>query len=136
MQRKSTFCKLCNCLSYIICPNLKVQTVAPIINKVNATRHSMKAGTGACKHFITKNDKNRIDNLRTLQHGPSALLPNSVKIFPSHIGDIPFTNISTRAKEALVYPDINNSSLLSIRQLCDDKCTAIFTRTHMFVKKK
>ena len=43
--------------------------------------------------------------------------------------------MSSKAKNALVYPKISNESLLSIGQLCDDGCVAVFTNESVLISK-
>ena len=45
------------------------------------------------------------------------------------------SSLSASAKQAQVFNKITNSSLISIGQLCDDDCTATFTKTDMKVSK-
>ena len=124
---------MCNYLSVYVNPTLQVQTVAPLIKKVDATWHCMKADTGASKHFITPYDKKYTVNPTKIKNGPIAALPNFQKILPSHQTSLPFETLSPQAKEGLIYPDINNSSVLLIGQLCDDNCIALFHKH--FVKR-
>ena len=46
-----------------------------------------------------------------------------------------FPSLSTNAQTALIYPDLNNESLLSIGQFCDDNCWALFTKKNVYIIK-
>ena len=87
----------------------------------------MKADTGASKHFVKKKDSQFLSNLRELKNGPRAMLPNKATISATHKGFLQLGNkFSKEAGEAHIYPKLTNESLLSIGQLYDDKCVAIF----------
>ena len=60
-------------------------------------------------------------------------LPNDEIFKSTHDAILPIPTVSTQAKEATIFPALTNSSLLSIGQLCNDDCTAIFTKTDMKV---
>ena len=111
----------------------KSQSVAP--NK-NFSQFTLKADTGASRHFIKDEHRQYLSDLTEINNGPCATLPDNTRIHPTFVGDLPITTMLTRqSKEALVYPKIENESLLSIGQLCDDNCVAIFTRQHLYVLK-
>lgn len=96
----------------------------------------MKADTGASRHFIKEKHQEYLSNLTEIDNGPCATLPDNTKIHPTYVGELPITATMTKqAKEALVYPKIENESLLSIGQLCDDNCVAIFTRQNLYILK-
>ena len=61
-------------------------------------------------------------------------LPNKSIITSSKKGLLPIPTNKT-AKPALILPGLTNSSLLSIGQLCDDNCTAIFDKNTMYIYK-
>ena len=64
------------------------------------------------------------------------MLPNKETITATHKGSLPmFANLSKNETDAFVYPKLTNESLLSIGQLCDDGCLAIFSERHLHVLK-
>ena len=64
------------------------------------------------------------------------MLPNEATIKATHSGNLPFgLKLSQRGTNALVFPGLSNESLLSIGQLCDDNCVAIFTKNRVYVVK-
>lgn len=74
--------------------------------------------------------------MQPIQHGPIAKLPNNAIIQAKRQGNLPFSNtLSSTAKTALIFLDLKNSSLLSIGQLCDDDCVAIFGKHNLEVVK-
>ena len=54
----------------------------------------------------------------------------------SHVGILPLhQSLTNRAKQVQVLPKLTNSSLLSIGQLCDDNCAALFRKHDLHVFK-
>ena len=51
-------------------------------------------------------------------------------------GVLPLQGLSSAAKEVQILPYLTNTSLLSIGQLCNDNCIAIFTNTDMLILKQ
>ena len=86
-----------------------------------------KADTGASKTFIKQTHISTLQNIRRLQLGPTVLLPNNESLVASHQGQLQFNDCqSDTAKTVYVLPGMTNESLISIGQLCDDDCIAIF----------
>ena len=86
----------------------------------------MKADSGASKMYLRPNNINYLIDQKNLVNGPTTALPNNAKLQASTQGIIPLENILKA--EALVYPILNNESLLSIGQLCNMSCVAIFDK--------
>ena len=118
---------MCNYLKLKLMSTTNLSSVAS--NNLSIHQNILKADSGATKHFLKQVHAYLLRNLIPLQNGPKALLPNKTVITPSHSGNLPFSkSLSDKATQALIYPGITNSSLLSIGQLCDDDCVAIFTK--------
>jgi len=60
-------------------------------------------------------------------------LPNNEILTSNISGYIPIKQLSAPAQQAYVLPSLTNTSLLSIGQLCNDNCIAIFTKEKMFI---
>ena len=91
----------------------------------------LKADTGASRTYLQPKHQHHLSNLSNLQNGPVATLPNNEQIKAMAKGNLrlhPELNI-----ESLVYPKLSNESLLSIGQLCDEGCTAIFTKAKLYI---
>ena len=113
-----------------------LSSVAPNSNTLNNSSTCLKADTGASKNFVRDTDVSFLTKVNSLQHGPIAKLPNNNTIQAKRQGLLPFSkHLSTAATSALVFPDLKNSSLLSIGQLCDDNCLAIFGKHDLEVIK-
>ena len=64
------------------------------------------------------------------------ILPNNKHISSLHTTTINIPGLSDNAKNAHVLAELKSSSLLSIGQICDDNCIAIFSKTKLHVAKK
>ena len=60
--------------------------------------------------------------------------PNSSKMASTHQPYIPLKFLSTQAKHAEIFPNLH-SSLISIGQLCDDKCIVTFDNHKVKISK-
>ena len=107
--------------------SLNTNSINPFIAKLDS---------GASKHYIKTNHQNNLCHLQPLNNGPIAILPDATTVQASHKGTCPLhDNLSTTAKEALVFPHLTNESLISVGQLCDDDCEVIFNKTKVNVSK-
>ena len=95
----------------------------------------LKADTGASAHYIKNDDKSFLLNVQPSLHPKQVQLPDETIIESTHDATLPINGISNFAKEATIFPDLTSASLLSIGQLCNDDCTAIFTKQNMKVIK-
>ena len=130
--------QLCNYLKTILSQPTQTFVASIISNTSNPSNtHSfLKADSGASKHFIRQEDESECTNIETIVNGPAAKLPNNQYIFPSNSTQLPFSELlSEHAKSALIYPALKNASLLSIGQLCDDDCLAIFHKYFLWILK-
>ena len=97
---------------------------------------TMKADTGASKHFTRTQDLHLLKKLERIKQGPAAILPDNTIIKPSHTGYLNLSpELSSTATKSLVYPAITNESLLSIGQLCDNDCIALFNKSSLHIFK-
>ena len=98
----------------------------------------MKADTGASGHYVASKDKHKIGikNLRRTTTPKVVLLPNQETIQSTHDSELVIPIVSHQSKSATIFPNLTNASLLSIGKLCDDDCTAIFTKEDMKVMKE
>ena len=89
--------------------------------------------TGATNTFFKNNHKPYLQNVKKLSNGPTAALPNNTRINASHEGTL---NLHPKLKlKTLIFPNLKNESLLSIGQLCDQNCRAIFDKYKMHILK-
>lgn len=95
----------------------------------------MKADSGASKHFVKEIDQTI---LSSIQHdtNTSVILPNKMELKTNTVGTLPLSSsLTSRASLVNVLPGMTKSSLLSIRQLCNDDCTAIFNKYNLHIYK-
>ena len=95
----------------------------------------MKADSGASIHFVTENDSKILKNIQQTMD-TTVVLPNKKKLTANKAGNLPLAlALQDRATMAHVLPGMTNTSLLSISQLCDDDCLAIFDKWKLNVYK-
>jgi hypothetical protein len=95
--------------------------VPPQSNPVTA-----KADTGATAHYFKPEDSNVLDNLKFTDQGPQVRLPNNAIIKADQVGNLPHMNPPLTATETHMFKDLKSASLISIGQLCDVGCQALF----------
>ena len=96
----------------------------------------MKADTGASQHYIKNTDKNFLQQCRPVSTHCPILLPNGTIVNSTEQGKLPLSNkFQPQSSVAKILPSLKNNSLLSIGQLCDDNCTAIFNKQKLFILK-
>ena len=134
--RYSLLKRMCNFIAKCYhTPSIFDTRVAP--KNTQSNLFTIKVDSGASRHFIREEDRNILKQLKTVDKGPRAVLPNKKSISPTHTGALSLhQRISRNASSALVYPDISNESLLSVGQLCDDGCLAVFTDEHVYITKQ
>ena len=108
--------------------NMPLPSVAFTFN-----RDIMKADTGASRTYLKSEHEKYLLNTKILTHGPTATLPNNEQIKASTQGILPLH--SAVRPTALIYPALQNESLLSIGQLCDHGCIAIFDKNKLHIVK-
>ena len=93
----------------------------------------MKADSGASRTYLKEAHKDFLKKHQSLRHGPAATLPDGTQINATSQGNLPLhTSLDI---QALVYPHLTNESLLSIGQLCNQGCIAIFEKEHLYIMK-
>ena len=94
-----------------------------------------KGDSGASKHYWRPQDKNCLTNVQPYT-AVAVTLPNSSSITSETKGQLPLsTKLSSKAKEAIVLPQLQSSSLISLGQLCDDNCNIQLNKKELKVYK-
>ena len=62
--------------------------------------------------------------------------PNGQHLYSSSIAQLNIPNVPANANEARVFTDLKSGNLLSIGQLCDNGCKAIFQQTKVTINNK
>ena len=94
-----------------------------------------KSDSGATSHFIREEDAMCLTDIVDA-NGPDISLPDNSTLTATKKGILPLPAVlSTQARTASIVPGLNNSSLLSVPQLCDDGCDVLFRREKMYAVK-
>jgi hypothetical protein len=101
--------------------------------------HSASTGildSGATGTFVTTADAKHLHNKSVLDDGPT-VLSASGKIMVSRVqGELPLSpDLSQAAQSAFVLDDLQTGTLVSLAQLCDDDCLALFTKYDVKILK-
>jgi hypothetical protein len=89
--------------------------------------------SGATGHFF-KISSNLL-GIKPTTNGIAVSLPNGALIRSSHTGTLPIPGLPLSACRAHVFPSLQSHSLLSIRQLCDHGCKAVFTHNDVTITR-
>eukprot|EP00804_Cyclotella_cryptica_P001830 CCRYP_018403-RA/>CCRYP_018403-RA protein AED:0.65 eAED:0.23 QI:0/0/0/1/1/1/2/0/799 len=108
-------------------------STANTINIALATTEAI-ADSGATAHFLLPNVP--INNKRHAEHPLNITLPDGEVIQSTHVGNLNLPGLGDAATLAHVVPGLAHSSLLSIKQLCDNGCHVIFTKKDCKVYRK
>ena len=94
-----------------------------------------KADSGATNHYWRSEDASCLLNLqKTLC--PAVTLPDGSTLHPSQQGTLPFpTSLSLEARRATILDGLKSASLVSLGQLCDNKCKVLLDDTNLYVVK-
>ena len=84
--------------------------------------------TGATHHFFTKSSTSILSNIHLVADVIRVLLPNNAVIDSTHKANINIPTLPPTATETHLFPSLASDNLLSIGQLCDNGCTAQFTK--------
>ena len=93
----------------------------------------MKADTGATGNYIRNEDALILNHVVDSTTGPHVRLPDNSIIKPTKSGHLPIPVLPQSATEAHVFPSLKSASLLSIGQLCDSNCSALFTKKDLTI---
>ena len=82
--------------------------------------------TGATNHYIN-NDTLHICSDIQPAHSPKVAVANGTAIAPNAKAILPLHHqLTPKAKTTFAFDDLKSGALISIGQLCDDDCIAIF----------
>ena len=102
---------------------------------LNDAATNMKADSGATSHYIRPQDLHFLTDIVHC-NGPKVYQPDKTTLSITKQGTLQLSpSLSQNAKQANILPGLANASLLSIGKLCNDDCTAIFTKHNFYVVK-
>ena len=88
----------------------------------------LKADTGATGHYIKPSDMTILNNLLPTTTGPAVRLPNNEIMQAKLKGNLPLPTLPSTSTKAHVFQELQSASLLSVGQLCDSDCDAVFSK--------
>ena len=104
------------------------ELVAPTTNttnKKNTMNYTAIADTAATGHYITQSCP--VVDKRSTNYGVNVTLPDGNSINSTHTALLQLpSQLPVNARTAHIFPDLKSGSLISIGQLCDHDCTAMF----------
>ena len=92
---------------------------------------AVKCFTGATGRFIRYKYSVIFNYLQHTTTSPLFRLPDNSVIQPTHSGHLPLSILPPVSTQAHAYLNIKSYSLLSIGQLCDSDCSALFTKSYV-----
>ena len=91
--------------------------------------------TGTSHHNLALGDGDPQHYIEYKTNPPTVMIPNGDNITARAHYNLRLQNVSAQASEADILPSFKHS-LLSVGQLCDDDCTAIFSKHHCTIYNK
>ena len=85
--------------------------------------------TGSSGHFFAL--RTPLQNIKPSQRPIQVELPDHRHMESTHEGDLPIPTLPPKARKAYLFPALQDTSLISIGQLCDAGCQAIFNATQV-----
>ena len=101
---------------------------------MSAPQTEIMADTGATGHFID-NTSSTLPTQPISSTNPSipVLLSNSQFIHSKATTNLPIPTLPPSSTKAHVFSNLASGSLLSVGKICDENCTAIFTKSKMTI---
>jgi hypothetical protein len=92
---------------------------------------------GATGTFVTPSDTPHLHDVAAVQDGPTILSASGTNMPSTQQGVLRLSNkLSHSAQTAFVLDDLKTGTLVSLAQLCDDDCIAIFTKYDVKILKE
>jgi hypothetical protein len=106
----------------------KVLNDQPIV--VPQANHIAIVDTGATGHYLDTAAEKHCTKITPTSNGPSVQVANGETIETTKRVIVPLAapELSTQAKTGHIFDSLQSGSLISIGQLCDDDCVALFSK--------
>ena len=102
---------------------------------IKSTTIIAKGDSGASAHYIRPEDA-KILNAYTVSNGPIVQQPDNTSLQATGSGSLPLsTDLTPKAQEAYVLPNLKSASLIALGQLCDDGCKVVLSPERLDVVK-
>ncbi len=107
--------------------------VAPPLHSFASHNPYAILDSGATGAFVTSSDAKHPRNVSPVIDGPQVLSASGTSMPVTLKGDLPLSpELSPAAQSALVLNELQTGALISLAQLCDDDCIAIFNKYLQF----
>ena len=70
-----------------------------------------------------------LENIHLTPSPVAVKIANQDHMYSTHVGNLPIPNLPHKATQAFTFPDLGDTSLLSLGQLSNAECTASFDKT-------
>lgn len=101
---------------------------------LSSSTSTLIADTGSTGHFLTTNSSSQTSTKNLNQI--TVALPNGQQIHSTGTMSLDIPSLPCTARIAYIFPDLQPHSLLSIGQLCDAGCIAVFTASDVTISYK
>ena len=92
--------------------------------------------SGATGTFVTSSDAKHLLDTSPIVDGPTVFSASGTAMPVTLQGQLPLSKkLSSKAQSALVLDDLKTGTLISLAQLCDDDCIAIFNKHDVNILK-
>jgi hypothetical protein len=92
--------------------------------------------SGATGTFVTSSDTQHLSDITQIDDGPTILSASGTRMSTKQKGTLKLSaKLSSPAQTAFVLDDLKTGTLISLAQLCDDDCIAIFTKYDIQIVK-
>ena len=117
-------------------PILDTQPSVVPPTKNHQVNHTAIVDTGATGHYLDAASEQHCINVQSTDTGPSVQVANGYNTETSKRVIFPLAEeLSTQAKVGHIFDSLKSGSLISIGQLYDDDCVALFTKFNVNIYK-
>ena len=114
MVKIHTYLSLLNKINQHLSPTVSVASTKQKINHLH-NKITVKLDSGATRHYFKNEHRHILTDLKKLQNGPLAQLPDNSYVKATYEGLLQLhPSLSDTAKKVLVYPQVTNESLLTL----------------------
>ena len=103
----------------------QVNTLTETVNN-ETTDNEAVLDSGASHNYLKLNSP--CYEIKPTLNSISVSLPNKKMMKSTHEATLPMSQLSTEARTAHIFPNLIQSALISITQLCDNGCKVIFSK--------
>ncbi len=97
---------------------------------------TVKLDSGATRHYFKDKHRQIITDLKKLENGPVAQLPNKSYVKATYEGILAlYPTLLKAVQTVLIYPEVTNELLISVSQLAHDGCQITFDDNTAKIKK-